>query len=46
MPAALEAGTFLPKPDPKIISGGLEAIQRAMDLQKKGVSAQKIVVEI
>ncbi len=46
MPAALEAGQLKAKPKPKVITGGLEVIQAAMDLQKKGVSAQKIVVEL
>ncbi|KAK5551685.1 hypothetical protein LTR46_010280 [Exophiala xenobiotica] len=46
VPAALETGKLRAKPEPKIITGGLEVIQAAMELQKKGVSAQKIVVEL
>ena len=46
VPAALRTGKLQAKPDPKVLSGGLEAIQEAMELQKKGVSAQKIVVKI
>lgn len=44
MPAALDAGQLQPKPEPKVLAGGLEVIQEAMELQKRGVSAQKIVV--
>ncbi|KAJ5246254.1 alcohol dehydrogenase [Penicillium chermesinum] len=43
---ALAAGKFQAKPDPKVITGGLEKIQEGVDLLKKGVSATKIVVEI
>lgn len=46
VPAALETGKLLAKPDAHIITGGLDQVQAAMDLQKKGVSAKKIVVEI
>ncbi|KIX06148.1 uncharacterized protein Z518_04122 [Rhinocladiella mackenziei CBS 650.93] len=46
VPAALEAGKLLAKPEPKVVVGGLDAIQDAMEMQKKGVSAQKIVVEM
>ncbi|KAF3393055.1 Zinc-binding alcohol dehydrogenase domain-containing protein cipB [Talaromyces pinophilus] len=43
---ALELGKFQAKPDPYVIEGGLEKIQDGIDILKKGVSAQKIVVEI
>jgi hypothetical protein len=43
---ALELGKFQAKPDPYVIEGGLERIQDGIDMLKKGVSAQKIVVEI
>jgi len=46
VPAALSAGLLLPKPEPQILRGGLERLQDALNLQKKGVSASKIVVEI
>ncbi|CAI7662623.1 unnamed protein product [Penicillium glandicola] len=46
LPEALASGKFLAKPDPWIIEGGLERVQDGMDLQKKGVSAKKIVIEV
>lgn len=42
----LQAGQLRPKPEPRILTGGLEVIQDALELQKKGVSAQKIVVQL
>ncbi len=45
VPAALVAGTLQAKPDPKVLTGGLQVIQEALELQKS-VSAQKIVVEL
>lgn len=46
IPSALAKGAFQAKPDPLIISGGLNKVQDGMDILAKGVSAQKIVVEI
>lgn len=46
LPKALEKGTILPKPDFMVTGHGLESIQQAMDLQKKGVNARKVVVTI
>lgn len=46
MTRALDLGTFQAKPDPYVIEGGLEKIQDGLDMLAKGVSAQKIVVEI
>ena len=43
---ALETGQLKAKPEPKIVRGGLDVVQKAVDMQKKGVSAQKIVVEL
>ncbi|EED24597.1 alcohol dehydrogenase, putative [Talaromyces stipitatus ATCC 10500] len=43
---ALELGKFQAKPDPYVIEGGLEKLQDGLDMLKRGVSAQKIVVEI
>ena len=43
---ALANGSFLPKPDPVIAGEGLESIQDGMDMQRKGVSARKVVVKI
>lgn len=44
VPEALEQGTFLAQPKAKVVGEGLESIQGAMDLYKKGVSAMKLVV--
>ncbi|KAI0842743.1 GroES-like protein [Hypoxylon sp. FL0890] len=44
LPKALAAQQFVPAPEPLVVGEGLDKIQDAMDLQKKGVSAQKIVV--
>ncbi|KAH8697538.1 putative zinc binding dehydrogenase [Talaromyces proteolyticus] len=46
LPAALAAGKLKAKPDPMIIEGGLEKVQEGIDLQRVGVSAKKIVIEI
>lgn len=34
----------MPKPDPLVVGEGLRSVQHALDRQKKGVSASKIVV--
>ncbi|KAF2169534.1 hypothetical protein M409DRAFT_64648 [Zasmidium cellare ATCC 36951] len=44
LPKALKAGTIKPKPDPKIVGEELRSVQLGLDTQKKGVSAQKVVV--
>ncbi|KAK6949891.1 hypothetical protein Daesc_008214 [Daldinia eschscholtzii] len=46
LPSALKAGTFVPAPEPRIVGQGLEKIQEAVDLVKKGVSATKLVVTL
>ena len=46
VPAALAQGTLQAKPDPLIVQGGLEKIQGALDLLRKGVSATKVVVVV
>jgi len=46
LPAALEKGIIKPAPPAKVIGKGLEMIQEGINLLKKGVSGQKIVVEI
>ncbi len=43
---ALTKGTFFAKPDPLVTGTGLESVQMAMDIQKKGISARKVVVSI
>ena len=46
LPGALEAGTFVPKPEPLVVGRGLESVQGAVDLSRKGVSARKVVVSL
>ncbi|KAK6218371.1 zinc-binding oxidoreductase [Colletotrichum tabaci] len=43
---ALANGSFKAKPDPLVTGHGLESIQEALDVQRNGVSAVKIVVTI
>jgi len=43
---ALAEGRFRPAPPPKVVGHGLEAIQTAFDVQRRGVSAQKVVVTL
>jgi NADPH:quinone reductase-like Zn-dependent oxidoreductase len=43
---ALADGRFRPAPPPRIVGHGLEAIQTALDRQRRGVSAAKIVVTL
>jgi NADPH:quinone reductase-like Zn-dependent oxidoreductase len=46
LPEALAEGSYLAAPDPIVVGKGLEYIQPACDLQKKGVSAKKVVVSL
>lgn len=46
VPEALEKGVLKALPGPVVIKGGLEAVQKGYDEQKKGVSFGKIVVEL
>ena len=46
LPAAMKAGQFQAKPDPMVTGHGLESIQEALAIQKKGVSAAKVVVTL
>lgn len=46
LPDALANGKFRAAPEPLVAGKGLEAIQGAIDLQKKGVSARKVVVSL
>lgn len=46
LPELLANGDFVPAPEPWVVGHGLEKVQEAMDLQKKGVSAKKVVVTI
>lgn len=46
LPKALAAGTFTPAPKPEVVGTGLQSVQEAFNVQKKGVSASKIVVKL
>lgn len=46
LPQALRDGRFIAAPEPLVVGNGLEHVQEAMDLNKKGVSAKKVVVTI
>ena len=43
---ALADGSYIPSPGIEKVSGGLEAVQEAIDLHKKGVSGKKPVLRI
>ncbi|KAL4993933.1 chaperonin 10-like protein [Aspergillus recurvatus] len=42
----LENGTVVPSPRVKVIEGGLEGLNAALDMMKQGVSATKLVVKV
>jgi hypothetical protein len=46
IPFVLASGQFQAKPDPFVLKGGLSKVQEGIDMLRKGVSAQKIVIEI
>ena len=46
LPEALAQGIFVPAPDTIVVGKGLEFIQPALDLQRQGVSAKKVVVSL
>ncbi|GAA5867598.1 hypothetical protein JCM5296_006727 [Sporobolomyces johnsonii] len=46
VPAALENGSLKCKPEPLIVGKGLESVQHGLDVQKKGVSAKKVVITL
>lgn len=46
LPTALAQGTFVPAPEPLVVGKGLAFVQEALDVQKKGVSARKVVVSL
>ena len=41
---ALSDGAYVPAPEPWIFGRGLESLQRGLEVQKKGVSAKKVVI--
>lgn len=46
LPQALEQGQFVPAPPPHVVGKGLDKIQEALHLQRKGVSGKKLVVTL
>lgn len=46
LPEALAGGHYIAAPDAYTIGKGLDSIQTGFDLQKKGVSAKKVVVSL
>ena len=46
LPRALAEGRYFAAPDPLVVGKGLENIQVGLDVQKKGVSAKKVVVSL
>jgi NADPH:quinone reductase-like Zn-dependent oxidoreductase len=43
---ALASGSFRPAPPPRVVGNSLDDIQKALDIQRSGVSASKIVVTL
>ncbi|KAJ6024719.1 chaperonin 10-like protein [Penicillium herquei] len=43
---ALAKGQFVPAPEPKVVGHGLEKINEALEINQKGVSANKVVVSL
>jgi NADPH:quinone reductase-like Zn-dependent oxidoreductase len=46
LPKALAQGTYIAAPDPQVVGKGLDCIQAGFDIQKKGMSAKKVVVSL
>lgn len=46
LPKALTEGQFIAAPDSLVVGKGLECFQEALDVQKEGVSARKVVVSL
>lgn len=46
LPKTLKEGSYVCAPEPMVVGKGLESIQEALDVQKKGVSARKVVVTL
>ena len=46
LPNALASGAYVAAPDPIVVGRGLDQIPAALEMQKKGVSAKKIVVSL
>ncbi|MCJ1353006.1 MAG: hypothetical protein MMC33_002990 [Icmadophila ericetorum] len=46
LPKALAEGKYIAAPEPYVVGKGLKCIQDAVEVQKKGVSAKKVVVSL
>jgi len=46
LPSALAEGCYVAAPAPSVVGHGLGDVQHALDIQRKGVSAQKVVVSL
>ncbi|KAJ2965091.1 hypothetical protein NQZ79_g223 [Umbelopsis isabellina] len=46
LPKALESGSYIIAPNPEVVGHGLDQIQNAFDILRKGVSAKKLVVTL
>lgn len=46
LPEALAVGCYRPAPSPRIAGHGLESLQTALEMQKAGVSGEKVVVSM
>lgn len=46
LPKAMAEGKFIAAPEPLVLGKGLESIQKAFEVQMKGVSAKKVVVSL
>ena len=46
LPRALAEGKYIAAPDPQVVGKGFEYIQAGFEVQKKGVSAKKVVVSL
>ncbi len=46
LPSALAEGRYAAVPEPSVVGAGLNSLQAALDVQRKGVSARKVVVSL
>jgi hypothetical protein len=46
LPAALADGRYRAVPEPRVVGDRLEDLQKALDIQRQGVSAAKVVVTL
>lgn len=46
VPGALKDGSLKCLPEPLVVGKGLESVQKGLDVQRKGVSAKKVVIDL